>query len=412
MNKIFAIGLFLFMSHFAFGQDSDSVLLSRFNNCDTTLTDFDIIRLIFQFRDESEVNQNNGLLEELQSLETDSLFVEIENRCSTILLKSPVNLTASFYLTISQLRLQKIEKLECSWEKTEMLHSAIKRFGKGTESEPYIVSDLNDAKSLIYFYSEEGVKIDSVYPDKNDLTQLFICKPTDQKEIIYFDFRNEKSIREVFFDYHRDYRFYLNESANPESDYFYDILLKRFLKEDITLKNHELIALMIGFTENQNYYPYKNVDFEREIMKLVRDKEYKKALSKSRKLLDTNPLNFTALIEEGFTLMKIKKDKKYYPSTCSRMLVNAVLWSGDGSIEHPYFVLSPIDGQTIIRYIFGNRIGLMGSGDDQNGYFLDILEMIKENDESETLYFILEHAVQKSELKKQIDKAIENLNNE
>lgn len=85
------------------------------------------------------------------------------------------------------------------------------------------------------------------------------------------------------------------------------------------------------------------------------------------------------------------------------MIVDAILWSGTGSNTHSYFVLSPIDGQTIISYIFGENIGTMGSGDDSNGYFLDMLDMEKEGQETKTLYFNIDHAVNNSEFKKQIE---------
>ena len=88
------------------------------------------------------------------------------------------------------------------------------------------------------------------------------------------------------------------------------------------------------------------------------------------------------------------------------MVVDAVLWSGDGSPSHPYFVLSPIDGQTIISYIFGGSIGKMASGHDSNGYFLDILEMEHEGHQPIMLYFNIDHATK--ELDKQIEKAVEN----
>lgn len=94
--------------------------------------------------------------------------------------------------------------------------------------------------------------------------------------------------------------------------------------------------------------------------------------------------------------MKINSEKTQFPSFFSRQVVDAILWSGDGSYNSPYFVLSPIDGQTIIKYIFGESIGTMGSGSDKNGCFLDILEMNTEK-ESITQYFIIEHTIKNSQ---------------
>lgn len=407
MHRIKTTGLLILISLISFGQTKDSVLLDRFEKCDSTLTDFEIMDLIFGFRDISKQKENDGLLVDIQKLEKDSLFNDIESKCLKILDKNPLNLTASYYYTISLLRLDKKENLKTSWDKTQMIYSAIKRFGEGTETSPFYITDLNDAKAMIYLYWEEGTKVDSTILTKNGIYNLYITNAKGENEKICFDFNETTSIREVFFDYHRDFQYYLSESSKPESQYNYETLLNRFHNEDKSIKNNEIIALLIGFTNNQNYHPYKNADIEREIMGFVGDKDYKKALKQSEDLLKTNPLNFTALMEEGFSLMKIKNDRSYFPSVKSRMVVDAVLWSGTGSYSNPYFVLSPIDGQTIIRYIFGGSIGKMGSGDDSNGYFLDMLDMEKEGKETITLYFNIDHAMNNSEFKKQIDKALE-----
>lgn len=64
-------------------------------------------------------------------------------------------------------------------------------------------------------------------------------------------------------------------------------------------------------------------------------------------------------------------------------------------MEAPYFVLSPLDGQTLITHVFGASIGSMGSGSDPNGYFLDMLEIVEEGKESRTLCFNIDHATKK-----------------
>ena len=406
MFRIQITGLLILISLISFGQSNDSDLQVRYEKCDSTLTDYEIMDLIFRFRDISKLKENDRLLEDMRKLEKDSLFEEIESKCSKLLKENPVNLTASYYYTISLLRQNKKDNLKTSWDKTQMIYSAIKRFGEGTENSPFYITDLNDAKAMISFYWEEGTKVDSTIQTGNGHFNFYITNAKGANEIMSFDFNEKTSIREVFFDYHRDFQYYLSESSKTGSRYNYDVLLKRFQNEDKSIKKNEIIALMIGFTNNQNYHPYKNVDIEREIMELVSDKDYNKALKQCEELLKTNPLNFTALMEEGFSLWKINDDRSYFPSVRSRMVVDAVLWSGTGSYSHPYFVLSPIDGQTIISYIFGGNIGRMGSGDDSNGYFLDILDMEKEGRETITLYFNIEHAINNSEFMKQIDKVL------
>lgn len=166
---------------------------------------------------------------------------------------------------------------------------------------------------------------------------------------------------------------------------------------------------MIGFTENENYKPYQNVDKEREILNLISEKKYEEALTKCNSLLETNPLNYAALMEKGFALWKLNDDKfEFYKKQYFKVL-DAVLYSGDGSQNKAFFVLSPIDGQTIIRYVWQGSIGVMGSGSDENGNFLDILEMEKDG-ETVTVYFNIQHAMNNSEFNKQINKSIEEKN--
>lgn len=399
MHRIKATGLLILISLASFGQAKDTNLLERFEECDSTLTDFEIMDLIFEYRDVSKIKENNGLIETLQQLEKDSLFSDIESKCSKILNANPVNLTASYYHTIALLRQDKKEKLQASWDKTQMIYSAIKRFGEGTMNSPFLIADLDNAKAMINLYWEEGTEVDSTVESANGLFNFHITNAKGINETISFDFNEKTQIREVYFDYHRDFQYYLSESLKPASRYYYPTLLKSFQREDKSIKKNEIIAMMIGFTESKNYAPYKNVTVERKIMGLVNEKDFQESLKKSEELLDTNPLNFTALMEKGFSLWKIKDDRSYFPSIQSRMIVDAVLWSGTGSYTNPFFVLSPLDGQTIIKYIFGGSIGTMGSASDSNGYFLDMLDIEKEGKETVTFHFNLDHAMNNSEIK-------------
>ena len=403
MLKSLLICFFSIISLISISQNNNQENLLRLNNCDSTLSSLELLKLIIENRTEENLSRNDSLFDKFQKLEKDSLFTELEAKSSKHLEKNPLSLTASYYYTISLLRQNKRDNLRCNWDRTQLIHRAIETFGNGSKSSPYILTELSDAKTLIIMYQKEGTKVNS-FEIQKPFTLAHVSFPNGKNDIVYFDFRSDLSIREINFNYKRDFEFYLSESKNSESNYHYNSLLERFQKNDQSLKKNEIIALMIGFTNNKNYFPYKNLDKERTLMNLVHEKEYKKALKQCREFLKTNPLNFTALMEEGFSLMKIKDNRNLFPSIQSKMLVEAILWSGNGSKKHPYFVLSPIDGQTIIKYIFGGNIGTMGSGGDSNGYFLDMLEFVKEGEDSRTLYFNIEHAMNNSEFNKQLKK--------
>lgn len=402
--KIILILSFTFIVNISFAQNENKKLLNRFNECDSTITTNDVLTLLFDHRKTENKNKNNGVLEEIQKLMNDSLYSKVEEKCNKLLKENPLSHTGLYFLTISQLRMDKKDNLQCQWNKAENVYKAIIKSGKGTKEQPYFTIDVNDSKTLISQFWTEGTTIDSI-SSEGEINIVHITTAEKVHENIYFSFEKEISIRNLTFDYKRDFNYYIEESTKNNSKYNYSTLLDRFLKLDRTMSNNEVIALMIGFTNDKNYKPYGNLDKEREIMSLIGDKEYKKSLGISTKLLKTNPVNFTALIEEGFALMKINDDKTQFPSFSSRQVVDAILWSGDGSYNSPYFVLSPIDGQTIIKYIFGESIGIMGSGSDSNGNFLDILEM-KTEKESIKKYFIIEHAIKNSQMQKEIEDAV------
>lgn len=197
------------------------------------------------------------------------------------------------------------------------------------------------------------------------------------------------------FDYHKDFKRFLERSKDSLSSYYYPNLLDRFNKNDSTLADLDIIALQIGFTNNPNYKPYQTIDMEREIKNLINQKKYKDVLVICNELLKTNPVNFTALMEIGFAYMKLQNDSALLYKAKFMSILNSVMSSGNGTIDKPFFVLSPIDGQTLITHIFGGSIGMMGSGADPNGYFVDILEMKNEGKEPVTLHFNINHATEK-----------------
>lgn len=197
------------------------------------------------------------------------------------------------------------------------------------------------------------------------------------------------------FDYKRDFERILKQSLDSSNNYYYPHLLERFERNDSSLTHAELLALQIGFTGSPNYKPYKTVDAEREIKTLIANKDYSAAFNACNDLLATNPLNLTALMEKSFSNIKLEKDSAEFHREKVMKVIGSIIKSGSGTVESPSFVLGPIDGQTVITIVFGASIGTMGSGADPNGYFLDMLEVIKEGREPRTMCFNIDHATKK-----------------
>jgi hypothetical protein len=194
------------------------------------------------------------------------------------------------------------------------------------------------------------------------------------------------------FYYHRDYQSILTKTQDSTSSLYYPALLERFNRNDKKLTNREVLALQIGFTQNKYYRPYGLVTKETNIQKLVNQKKYEDALKVCNDILSTNPLNFTALMEKSYIYKKLEMDSADFHRHKFLAIVRSIEYSGTGSREEPYFVLGPADGQLLIMYIWGGSIGVMGSSHDQNGYFLDILEMKKRGKKAVNLHFIVDHA--------------------
>lgn len=199
------------------------------------------------------------------------------------------------------------------------------------------------------------------------------------------------------FDYKRDFATILKESQNKNSDLNFDRLVVRYHNTDTTLTDKQMLALLIGFTENKYYKPYKDLDFGRNLYKLNDEQNFDQVIKEGTSFIETHPFDLKTLFELSYAYHKKGNEilaKEFLKKT--RMIFNAMVFSGDAlSIENPIFALNPSDGQDFIRKGLEQKIGKMGSGKDKDGYFIEMLEMKGENESGVTLYFIIPHATKK-----------------
>jgi len=199
----------------------------------------------------------------------------------------------------------------------------------------------------------------------------------------------------IDFDYSRDYERILAETKVDTSNINFEKLFSRYLRVDSTLTNYEMIALQIGYTDNENYWPYQDIEIEREIWDLNEQGKYKKAIMKCNVLLKNNPFNLIGNREKSYAYRKLgqQDSSKVYINKFDLVTLSC-LSSGDGkSYETSWFVLSPADGQWIIKLAFQSSICSMGSGRDNNGNFHDILGIqFKDSEDCMDLFFNIEHA--------------------
>lgn len=213
------------------------------------------------------------------------------------------------------------------------------------------------------------------------------------------------AIAQTTFSYKDDFKKVLVKTKDQNDKLYYNKLLKRFSANDTTLKDFEVLALLIGFTDKPEYEPYSDLTTEREIYKLNGEKKYEEGLTKANEFLKTHPFSVKALFEKSYSFHKLeKKDSAQYYLYQGKRIFKAMYFSGDGkTTETPTFALGPADGQDYIRKFVGEKIGVMGSGTDKNGNFLDILEVKFEDGQIMNLYFIIQHATDKMFGKKNIE---------
>lgn len=213
---------------------------------------------------------------------------------------------------------------------------------------------------------------------------------------------------QFLFDYKVHYDSIAELTEDKKGEYFYEDLKQRFVSGDTSLTAFDVLALMIGETSQDHYYPYELLPIEREIMDLANKGEYANAITKSDSILAAHPLNLTALIHKAFLEDKLGNMSSKNSKFKFVIYLDVILATGDGTLEAPIMVLGPADGQLLIRYVFGASIGNMGSGSDENGNFLDIIEIIKEGEAPTPMHFNIEHAVRrmfKEDVMKDFEKA-------
>ncbi|GMQ30068.1 DUF4919 domain-containing protein [Algoriphagus confluentis] len=224
-----------------------------------------------------------------------------------------------------------------------------------------------------------------------NVTRALVCVPCLWIGISF-------SITAQNFNYQQDFEDFLARAQNPNNEYFYSTLLARFNQGDTTLNGREILHLLIGFTSEEEFKPYEYFQKEREIFNWVEENEYLKALESADSLLAKVPVSQQTILSRAAALYYLERPEESGLEIWKfQKIMEAMAWSGDGtSPETAFFALGPADGQNFIQLFLGQSIGTMGSGSDQFGNFVDILEMVfideKGEQQAVPVYFQIEHA--------------------
>jgi Domain of unknown function (DUF4919) len=209
------------------------------------------------------------------------------------------------------------------------------------------------------------------------------------------------------FNYKTDFKTILAKTKDANDKLYYDKLLPRFKKNDSTLTNAEVLALLIGFTAKPEYKPYEDMKEENAIYNLNAEGKYYDALQKANEFLITHPLSIKAIYEKSFSQYKAQHidSAKFYVKQGQRIF-KAMAYSGNGKTKQtPMFALGPADGQDYIYKYIDGGIGSKSAGQDEDRNALEILELNLKVGEPYSLFFIIQHATEKMPL--EIESAVE-----
>lgn len=196
------------------------------------------------------------------------------------------------------------------------------------------------------------------------------------------------------FNYAKDFKTILAKTKDKNDKWNYDKLLSRFNKNDTTLTNAEVLALLIGFTDKPAYKPYQDLKQEKLIYDLNAEGKYDEALEKANEYIKFHPLSVKVIFERAFAHYKAHmQDSAKYIAWKGYKIFQAMKWSGDGKTkENPMFSLGVEDGQDYIVKFMGCGIDHKAYPNDNAGNLLSSLEVTSRISDPYNLYFIIQHA--------------------
>ena len=219
------------------------------------------------------------------------------------------------------------------------------------------------------------------------------------------------------FNYKRDFKAIVDSSQDRTSSLYYQKLIIRFLNNDSSLTNPEVLALMIGYTENPHYKPLEDMEKEQEIYDLNMIGECREVIKRSRPFLQTHPLSLLILREISYAYQQVSKreyqanlimdsavlyqDSGTYFMNLNDKIMEAMIYSGKGRTpETPIFSLGIADGEYFIPNV-GFRIETDGQKEkkdtewNKDGNFVEVITALVDNVNVRKYYFIIQHAKQK-----------------
>lgn len=184
------------------------------------------------------------------------------------------------------------------------------------------------------------------------------------------------------FKYSRDFDRVVKASSDPSSKLNYQSLLDRFLADDTSMTNYQVLSLLIGFTQQADYDPEKIKYAESKLYSLNANSEFEQATIIEDDLLEKYPLTSVGLIEKAYTCARLEQleDMDKYGKRF-RKIMQAMIFSGNGKDpESAIFALSINDARNFVKKVLKAQVGLSGFMKTEDGHYVVAIEAIFEKD--------------------------------
>ncbi|MFT3910612.1 MAG: DUF4919 domain-containing protein [Ferruginibacter sp.] len=204
------------------------------------------------------------------------------------------------------------------------------------------------------------------------------------------------SVPPVPFDYSRDFKVILEKTKDRTSELYYHKLLVKLLNIDSSISRPEVLALMIGFTEDAHYKPWEDMQTEKEIFDLNDSADYQGSLDASKIYLATHPLSLRVNKERSYSYHQLKmKDSADYFMDLVDKIMGAMIYSGKGRTpETPIFSLGLDDGEHFIPNV-GMTVAAKNTEWNKRNQFVEVIDAMDEMGIHKNYYFVIQHAKDK-----------------
>ncbi len=206
----------------------------------------------------------------------------------------------------------------------------------------------------------------------------------------------QENLKAQTFIYDIDFDVVLKRTLDESDSLYHKRLAKRFTKNDPSLSDYEVLALLINFTSSKNYSPYETIGLEYNVSDLINHYQYDAAIKKCDSLLSYQPYNQEILFDKAYAYLNIgQKDSSEHYRYKFNKIMDAMAASGSGGMNDAIFSLGSKDGQNYIIQRLANRISTIGSGLDEDGNFMDIIESTNSSNDTLVMHFQIQHAINK-----------------